>query len=146
MNAIASSIPGRIRLRLDACVDLPRVAEALRQHPGVRTVRVNARAASLVAEYDSALAPQATIEAFSRTLIAPAQAPVPALQTTASTTSRRHWRLRANRYAKFGAMGAMTISLAALAWRNKRLHTGAGIAALLFAGLHMYIHRRTLTR
>lgn len=146
MNAIASSIPGRIRIRLNASAELPRIAAALRQHSGVQRVRVNARAASLVAEYDISLLTQPTIEAFSLALLAPEQGDPPVRAEREAAPARRHWRLRANRYAKFGATGAMTISLAALLWRNKRLHTAAGVAALVFTGLHMYIHRRTLTR
>ena len=61
MNLIlASSIPGRLRLRAAALRHGPalsRACEALQAHPGVVSVQANARAGSLLLHYDPALLP-----------------------------------------------------------------------------------------
>lgn len=149
MNRIASSIPGRMRVRLDSSTQLRLLEQALRAQPHIRQTSLNPRACSLLVEYDANACPRTAMEACVLEFIAPqAEAPTPGLAVVSSTRAapRRHWRFVANRYAKAGAVAAMSVSLAALAWRNKRLHTQAGIAALLFTALHMYIHKRNLTR
>ena len=61
MNLVlASSIPGRLRLRAAALRHAPalsRACEALQAHPGVVSVQANARAGSLLLHYDPALLP-----------------------------------------------------------------------------------------
>ena len=61
MNLVlASSIPGRLRLRAAALRHEPalsRACEALQAHPGVVSVQANARAGSLLLHYDPALLP-----------------------------------------------------------------------------------------
>ena len=61
MNLVlASSIPGRLRLRAAALRHGPalsRACEALQAHPGVVSVQANARAGSLLLHYDPALLP-----------------------------------------------------------------------------------------
>jgi hypothetical protein len=69
---IAHHLPGRIRLRLrpGAAIDqaVRRHAEAgeeaLRQLPGVRSIRLNALAGSLLLEYDPERLPFALVDAF----------------------------------------------------------------------------------
>ena len=61
MNLVlASSIPGRLRLRAAALRHAPalsRACEALQAHPGVVSVQANARAGSLLLHYAPALLP-----------------------------------------------------------------------------------------
>ncbi|KAF7598217.1 MAG: hypothetical protein CGU28_13405 [Candidatus Dactylopiibacterium carminicum] len=158
-NLIASSVPGRLRLRVPAFDADGRdaLAGSFEALPGVLEVSQNPRVASVLVRYDPATLPRKTIELKARKLLAANDTP-PAdgdegpdpddtvLGPAPVAIPRRKWRLVVNRYAKYGAVAAMGISLLAIAARRKGLHTQAGILALVFTGIHMYVHRRNLLR
>ncbi len=158
MNRIASSLPGRLRLKLSDAGKLPALGASFRNLDGVGELTARPAAASLIVNYDPQRLPRASIEAFARRqlgLDAPASndEDIPDPDDTvleqvlrAQPAPRRKWRLVANRYAKYGAVAAMAVSLLAIAARRKRLHTQAGLVSLALTALHMTIHRRNLLR
>jgi hypothetical protein len=149
MTLIVSSIPGRLRLRarnLDAA--LPEAIATMTAWPGVGEVVHNPRAASLLIRYDPRILSQASMEAAALGALGAADEAAPAALTdipeadaepTNTGVQRRQWRSDINRNAKYGAMAAMTVSLLALPARRRRLHVEAGVLALVFTGVHMYI-------
>lgn len=155
MNGIVSAVSGRIRLRapdfererLDALV------ATLAGLQGVSEVSCRPRIASVLIRYDPRALSRCKIEARVRALLDGATAspdddpdPDDTVLGPAPALPRREWRRVVNRYAKYGAMAAMTLALLAIAARRKGLHTQAGLLTLAFTGLHMYIHRRNLLR
>lgn len=157
MNRIASSLPGRLRLKLADAGQLATLADTFRSLEGVGELTCRPGSVSLIVHYDRRLARPA-IEAFARQqlgLEAPAAdddaMPDPddtelSTPARAPAAPRRKWRLVVNRYAKYGAVAAMAVSLLAIAARRKRLHTQAGLVSLALTALHMGIHRRNLLR
>ena len=159
MTLIVSSIPGRLRLRArNLDVALPGAIATMTAWPGVGEVVHNPRAASLLIRYDPRILSQASMEAAALGALgalgaadeaAPAAlTDIPEADAEPRNTDlqRRQWRSDINRNAKYGAMAAMTVSLLALPVRRRRLHVEAGVLALVFTGVHMYIQRRKLLR
>ncbi len=91
MNLVlASSIPGRLRLRAAALRHEPvlsRACEVLQAHPGVVSVQANARAGSLLLHYDPALLPWRQAENRLAAVAWAAVAPQDAQTPKASETS-----------------------------------------------------------
>jgi hypothetical protein len=140
---IASSIPGRLRLRDPALREestLPQVLVRLQALPGVLRVARNPQAASVTLHYDSQMTSPVIFAAAALKVFTPSAVAEPAV------ASRREWRRRANRYAKYGAIASLVTSLAFAAAGRKRAHTLTGGVFLAFLGLHMAIHRRNLLR
>ncbi|MFT4172057.1 MAG: hypothetical protein QM639_05825 [Rhodocyclaceae bacterium] len=140
MIRIASATPGRVRLKAPALAEVSLLDSVVRQLTalaGVRTVRVNAHACSVVVAYDDTLIDANGIAAFVCGLIGTPPAPPRGGKTM---------RLRANRYAKYGAMASLAASMAFAAAGNKRWHIATGGVFLAFLGVHMAVHRRHLLR
>ncbi len=138
MTHIASSVPGRIRLKDMALRDpetLARLEAALNAQEGVSSTRGNAAVGSVVVHYERSRVKPGQI----------VQATVAILGSTSPTTGRPFKR-RVNRYAKLGALATLTTSLVLAASGRKYAHAIAGGAFLACLGTHLYIHRRSITR
>src|ERR671930_2102832 len=76
---VRSSIPGRMRVQIEALRDRPRqaaaVALALRQAPGILEVAATPRTARLLVRYDSRLAATAVITLVREALLTPLLSP-----------------------------------------------------------------------
>lgn len=140
-NSIVSSVPGRFRIQdavfADASAAKILVAQLVQEFPGI-SPRLNGKASSLIVGYDFHTLSRTELE--SRTL---------ALLSTPATPPRRHvrkrsFRLRANRYAKIGALASLGASLAFAAAGRKRLHIATGYLFLAFLGVHLAVFRRTI--
>jgi hypothetical protein len=140
MIRIASATPGRVRLKAPDLADVSMLDGVVRQLtalPGVRTVRVNAHASSVVVTFDDAHIDADSIATFVCGLIG---------TPSAKPRSSKTLRLRANRYAKYGAMASLAASMAFAAAGNKRWHIATGGVFLACLGVHMAVHRRHLVR
>lgn len=157
MASIASSIDGRLRVRVPELRGTSALAEcqtALAAIPGVSSVACNARIGSLLVYYEIATHSRASMEAqvFACLGRVPAEAAGAGTLAQAGQVVRQRvvkWvpaRRDINRYAKFGAVVSMAVSLLAIAARQRRLHVWSGVAALALTGVHMTINRRNLLR
>lgn len=157
VHCIASSIPGRLRLRHTLLRDparLARLGEDIGRWPQVSEVNANARTGSLLVRYDAAALREAECarrcaEAVAGLLPAPlADAESPAPTATAARASRRAGtsRVRANRLAKGGMLASLAASMVLAAMGAKRLHIWTGVFFLHALGVHLWVHRRNLLR
>lgn len=158
-SAIASHVPGRIRVRHAALrvpermADLDAALRAVLDAVGdTGSVTANLAAGSLVICYDhgtetGAATETAILDGVARCLgLAP-------ISARASHAVHRHRRKRKNSFSltdlnqpvKIGMMASMAVSLLALAG-NRRLHASAGAVYVLLVLLHMATYRRTLFR
>lgn len=141
MTRIASSSPGRIRtkdpaLRGRDC--LSRVHKELAPLEGVRELRPNLVAGSIVVFFDHGEVSPAKLEqrieqALDAALAAPRKA-------------RRSIHNRVNRAAKIGMLGSLGASLALAATGNKRWHAVTGGVFVACLGVHLGLHRKALLR
>lgn len=157
MNCIASSIPGRIRLRHISLRDpslLSRLSETLSRWPQVRAVTPNPRTGSLLVAYD---ADGLGAEECTRRCEAAVAGLLPreretaresALRSPAGRPARRGGtpRVRANRLAKRGMLASLAASLLLAAAGAKRGHIWTGLFFLHALGVHLWAHRRNLIR
>lgn len=162
---IASSIPGRIRLRHAALrrpERLERLALSLSDWPEALTLEPNARTGSLLLHYDPSRLTRAESErrcvAALQALLPPPPSPEPALQpaaqgptapaaaSTGVATVRPSQRVRANRLAKRLMLASLLATLVLAAAGAKRWHTGAGLLFVHALGVHLWVHRRHLLR
>ncbi len=162
MNCVASSLPGRIRLRHAALRNperLARLQRTIRDWPPVRAVSVNERAGSLLVSYDAfALredeCARRCIAALAGVLPARTEAPTgrataaPAANGTPPRAPARSGapRVRANRLAKRAMLATLAASMLLAAMGAKRWHIWTGIAFLHALGVHLWVHRRNLLR
>ncbi len=160
MSLIVSSIPGRLRLRArdldpEQAAALPVAIEAIAALPGVREVTDNPRTTSVLIHYDPRILSQTSMETAVLTLLGADDEIAPAasaateeagVEATKMRPPQTTWRSHINRGSKLGTMAAMTVSLLALLARYKRVHARAGILALVFVSVHLYIQRRRLLR
>ncbi|HAY10275.1 MAG TPA: hypothetical protein DCY18_10130, partial [Thauera sp.] len=119
---IASSSPGRLRIRDLALRDRDRIAQfeaQLHQIDGIREIEANASAGSVVIRYDGD-----RIEAVE--LERRVDALVDAVLAAPRSPGRRSLRRHANRIAKVGMLGSLGASLALAATGNKRWHALSG--------------------
>lgn len=152
-SPIASSVPGRLRLRHaalreTACLENLRTAAG--GWHGVREVEANARVGSLLVHYDAALIPQAELEvrllgaaglaAANDALAEPLPAKAPA------AAGRRLNRVAVNRQAKRAMLASLGVSLALAAAGAKRWHVLTGGMFLASLLVHLTVHRRHLLR
>lgn len=157
MPLIASSIPGRLRLR-DRALRNPARLEDLRRTVarwrGVEVAEANPLAGSLLLRYDPARLPQARIEARiaqlaskSAPVKSPAERPAPARH---GGTPRAHaggtLRVRTNRWAKRGMLLSLAISLLLAGAGRKRWHALAGGLFLASLAVHLWAQRRHILR
>lgn len=151
MIRIVSSLPGRIRLRdpaLRRAAPLERLRAVLAAIDGVLSVQSNALAGSLVLRYDVARVAQAAIESQVEAAANPAN---PASLVLAASPRPRpdhtySVKRRINRYAKYGMLGSLAVSLAFATAGKKRWHVASGGLFLVCLGAHVVLHRRHLLR
>lgn len=139
MSRIASSIPGRIRVRdpkLRVPERLERLRSALAAGDGVTSTEINPVAGSLLLYYDAAATAPEIMESFVDAAVdAELASPRP---DTAQT--------RLNRYAKHGMLASLAVSLAFAAAGNKRWHALSGGLFLAALGVHLAHHRQRLLK
>ena len=141
MTRIASSSPGRIRVKDPALRGrdcLSRVHKELAPLEGVRELRPNLVAGSIVVFFDHGEVSPAKLEqrieqALDAVLAAPRKA-------------RRSIHNRVNRAAKIGMLGSLGASLALAATGNKRWHAVTGGVFVACLGVHLGLHRKALLR
>jgi hypothetical protein len=151
VNCIASSAPGRIRLRHAALrnpVRLARLAEAIGRWAHVHAISPNAPTGSLLVHYDAlALEESECVRRCEDAVQALAPAASQAVAAPAGRTRHRGSpRVRANRVAKRGMLVSLATSLLLAALGAKRGHIGAGIVFLHALGVHLWVHRHHLLR
>lgn len=139
MSRIASSIPGRIRVR-DPKLRLPERLERLRAvlaaGDGVASCEANPATGSLLLHYDAAAVAPELMEAFVDAAV-DAELVSPRPDTAA---------IRANRYAKQGMLASLAVSLAFAATGKKRWHALSGGLFLAGLGIHLAYHRQRLLK
>ncbi|CCG42442.1 HMA2 domain-containing protein [Magnetospirillum molischianum] len=153
MVAIASALPGRLRLR-DAVWRSPARNEAIRSElagwDGVDTVEGNPRGGSLLIRYDPARLTPAKIEAqlIERFDIATKSAR-PASRQRAGWASDEFLdslaTRQANRTAKIGLLASTAVMLLSLGF-SKRLHAAAGGVNLALLAVHLIYNRQKMLR
>jgi len=155
MVAIASALPGRLRLR-DSSWRSPTRNEAIRAElagwDDVASVEGNPRGGSLLLRYDPArLAPAAIearlIERFG--IVSPQTAnPAPAAPRSARSSDEildRFATREANRIAKIGLLASTAAMLIGLGV-SKRLHAAAGGINLALLLVHLAYNRQKMLR
>ena len=142
MSRVASSIPGRIRVRDTALRQPDRLARLhamLQAVDGVHDVESKPATGSVIVHYNAAhFAPEAM-----ETLVeqhVDAELARPRSKFPPST------RMRINRAAKAGMLGSLAVSLALAATGNKRWHAASGLVFVACLGVHLTVHRRHLLR
>lgn len=171
---VASRLPGRLRLRGDA-LRRPRRNEEVRSliaaWEGVTKAEGNPATGGLLLRYDPARLDPAELEARALALADPPPPARPQAQPQqaefSQTTPPHHYgahahphrypvkrpaakpaanpRATARRLTNIAMLATMAGSLAALAW-GKKLHALIGMAHVGFLALHLFDHRRKLTR
>lgn len=167
---VASRLPGRLRLRGDV-LRLPRRNEALRARfaawEGVTAAEGNPATGGLLLRYDPARLDPAELEARALALVDPPPPAPPQAQPAHAAPPPHHYgvhshphrfpvkrpaakpaanpRATARRLTNIAMLATMAGSLAALAW-GKKLHALIGMAHVGFLALHLFDHRRKLTR
>lgn len=154
MALIASSIPGRLRIRHPALRNPKRLAElqqTVAQWPGVLAIESKAQTGSFLLHY-AAQDPRCAhietqllrnVEAHLGLSAAPTATKVgPPSQPSVRSSSR----VRVNRWAKRGMLLSLAISLLLAAAGNKRWHALTGGIFLHALGLHLWVHRRHLLK
>lgn len=147
MGNVVSSIDGRLRVRSPRLRD-PATLEKMRRTvvawQAVRDVEVNVRTGSLLASYDAKRCGRSDFEA--RMEVALGKLPGAATEKKSISAFSGSARVRANRWAKRGMLASLGVSLALAAWGSKRWHVLSGVAFLHALGVHLWVHRRHLTR
>lgn len=153
MSCIASSIPGRIRLRHAALRNpghLARLGETIGQWAHIHAVFPNARAGSLLVSYDAvALAESDCARRCEDAMQAFLPAPAAKTEAAPARPDKRGGgspRVRANRVAKRGMLASLAASMALAAVGAKRWHIGTGLVFLHALGVHLWVHRNNLLR
>ncbi|EIC30070.1 hypothetical protein Metal_2334 [Methylomicrobium album BG8] len=142
MSRIVSSLPGRIRvrdnrLRHQARLDILEVE--LGKIAGITELQANARAGSVVVNFDPGQVDMAFLESQVDAVVDKAlDAPL--------AKSKRPMKMRVNRYAKVGMLGSLATSLALAATGQKRGHAVAGGLFVACLGVHLTTHRKSLLR
>lgn len=139
MNRIASSTPGRVRIRdlaLRNPTRMERVESALDRIDGIHDIVPNAAAGSIVLHYDATAIEPDELEHR-----------IDAIVDAAPGKPGRHkLRRQANRAAKIGMLGSLGASLALAATGNKRWHAVTGGVFVACLGVHLGLHRKALLR
>lgn len=145
-SPIVSHVPGRLRLRAPELRRRGRngeVCAALAAWDGVLSAEGNPATGGILLRYDAARVAPAAIQARLAEMFAPisdeADEDDILFETPANGLSL--WDL--NRYAKWGMLGALGGSLAALAV-GKKLHAALGAAHVAFLLVHLANHRGRL--
>jgi len=153
MNPIASSLPGRLRLRDRALRDRARL-DALRARivrwRGVLRVESNSQTGSLLIHYDATQLTPARCEA--RAVAAAEQILETRQKIGVGGTAphdRHHGgalRVKANRWAKRAMLVSLAVSLSLVAAGAKRWHALTGVLFLHALAAHLWVHRRRLLK
>lgn len=142
MSRVASSIPGRIRVRDTALRQPDRLARlhaALQAVDGVHDVESKLAAGSVIVRYNAArFAPEAMETLVEQHVDAELARPRGKFPPSV--------RMRINRAAKAGMLGSLAVSLALAATGNKRWHAASGLVFVACLGVHLTVHRRHLLR
>lgn len=161
MSLIASSLPGRLRLRAPAlrhAVARRRLSDRLMALPCALGIAENPRAGSLVLTYDAGQAvladmEQAAVEAAKTLGVLPpdtaaSEDAMPAANAPAAGEGKAlpSARVRLNRQAKRGMLVSLAVSMALAAAGARRWHVLTGSAFLVFLAAHLAVHRRHLLR
>lgn len=153
MTPVASSIPGRLRLRAPALrvpETLARLAAQLGALEVSCRVETNPRCGSLLLRYDATRLDRQAAESAALALFAPEIAPSTERSGHGerSKTRRRHYTqtsLKLNRYAKYGMLASLGASLVYAATGATRAHVLTGALFVACLGAHMTVHRHRLT-
>lgn len=155
MHCVASSIPGRIRLRHAALRNpdrLARLQRTIADWPQVRAVTANETAGSLLVRYDAGAlddndCARRCAAALAELLPERAgQAPTVAVSVPATRARGGAPRVRANRAAKRAMLASLAASMLLAAFGAKRWHIWTGLVFLHALGVHLWVHRRNLLR
>ncbi len=142
---IASSTPGRIRLRHPSLRD-PQRSERLPLQVArwrhVREVRANPQAGSLIVRYDNEKLNDASLARRLESSITKLGATPLKLPAKPGGTTR----VQANRWAKRGMLGSLAVSLVLAAAGQKRWHALSGGGFLASLAVHLWVHRRHILR
>lgn len=152
MSAIASSIPGRIRLRHVALrnpLRLQQLEDRIGEWGHVQSVAPNLKAGSLLVRYDAVALNAPEFASRCETALAellphteaPASVAAPRLLSRGGTR-----RVRANRLAKRGMLASLALSMLLAAAGSKRWHAMTGVFFLHALGVHLWVHRHHLVR
>lgn len=132
MSSIASSIPGRIRVRAKALRQSKcraALVAAFSAFSGVLRLEENARAGSVTLFYDAAVVDLELMEAQVELALDEVLKPSVSL---------------ANRYAKRGMLMSLAASLALAALGTKKAHAATGGVFLACLVVHLWVRRRQL--
>lgn len=137
---ISSRSPGRLRLRGEDLRHAARnsaLCQDLQAWDGIVAAEGNPRTGGILLRYDPDRLDAAIIEA--RLAIAALEEP----PETKAESNDVLWRL--NRYAKWGMLGALGGTVAALAI-GKTMHAALGAAHLAFLAVHLSNHRKKILK
>lgn len=153
MSLVASSIPGRLRLRhiaLRNATRLEQLKKTIADWPYVQSVTVNARTGSVLVHYDEQAWGEGTDDCVRRIELAalqllpqsPQMSQAPAVRVAPrGGTGGGTRRVRANRMAKRGMLVSLAISMLLAAAGNKRWHALSGVMFLHALAVHLWVHR-----
>lgn len=145
MNLIASSIPGRLRLRDRAWRDAARLDElgaSVARWRCVLAVAANPKAGSLLIHYDATKLERTDFE----TRVLAAAAKTRAVGGGHPPRRPGPRSARANRWSKQGMLASLAVSLLLAAGGAKRWHALTGIVFLHALAVHLWVHRRRLVQ
>ena len=137
---IVSTVSGRIRIRsniLKAKKRALRIEETVKVYPGVNEVRTNPSAGSITVMYAPDEVDETELEAFIEQSCS---------QQKPHRSKTSDLARQVNRISKVGMISSLATSVALAYTGPKKLHIATGQAFVVFAGLHMLKHRKTLFR
>lgn len=146
MIRVASSLPGRLRLRGTTLRDTAQSARLRARVAGwqhVSSVEANPRTGSLLVHYAAARLDPAR---FAARILHAAGQDSPVLQKAAAEPRAGSPRGRANRLAKRGMLLSLTASLLLAGAGFKRWHALTGVLFLHALAVHLWVHRRHVLR
>ncbi|MDR0563579.1 MAG: heavy-metal-associated domain-containing protein [Azoarcus sp.] len=138
MPLIASSIPGRIRIRhktLAQAQHSEHLRATLLSLEGVSSVEANVSASSLIVRYDAAAVPAEEMESAVEEIV---QATLDAVR------GKRGTDMALNRAAKYTMLFSLAAALALAAKGARRGHVIAGGLFVAGLGAHLYFHRHKI--
>lgn len=147
---IASSIPGRLRLRGALLRDLSlldRLSGKIAQWRHVSSVDANSRTGSLLVHYDAAcLEPDVVMARIDKAIAGYVQLTHRNVGQIPMSASGGSSRVRVNRYAKRGMLLSLSVSLLLAGAGLKRWHALTGGLFVASLAVHLWVHRRHVLR
>ena len=139
---VVSDIDGRIRIRGRQLLDVG-AAENMRLSlssiSGVREIRVNLRAGSMLLIYQPGRAHREAI--LNRIAALPGKPQAPAVSAARNKPKKLP---AARRVVKFGMLVSLAFTLLSAAFDREKLHVVSGLIYIGFLGLHITMKRRLL--